>query len=383
MLDGLRVGVRVASELGRLGLGRVLPASDAVPATLDDVDAPWLGGVLGSCFAGARVRAVRTLSEDSGTTARRRVAVEYAPGARPEGAPESVFVKVRPPRLAEELFGRIFELGSTEVAFYRHARPRLEVRAPEVYAARLDRNGSYALVLEDLGAKGVVLKTIADVVTLAEAESVVDALARLHVSFSGGTELHWFRRAGDTRNAAVERFVCQRAHRPTLDRFSELLPASVRAGASAIHAKRPALERYWAEGPLTMIHGDSHVGNAYFVGAQAGFFDWQVAQYHQGVRDLAYFLVLSLDIELRRRHERTLFGRYCEKLIEYGTPRTDVDLEWLFERYRSFSLYAYMGASVTATMSDLQPETVARLGLHRSATAVDDLDALGLLRRLV
>ena len=383
MLDGLRFGVRVASELGRLGFGRLLPASDAVPATLDGVDAPWLGGVLSSRFAGARVRAVRTLSEDSGTTARRRVAVEYAPGARPDGAPESVFVKLRPPRLAQELFGRVFELGSTEVAFYRHARPRLVVRAPEVYAARLDRSGSYALVLEDLGAKEVVLKTIADAVTLAEAESVVDALARLHASFSGATELHWFRVAGDMRNAAVERFVCQRAHRPTLDHFSELLPASVQAGVSAIHEKRHALERYWAEGPLTMIHGDSHVGNIYFVGSEAGFFDWQVAQYHQGVRDLAYFLVLSLDTELRRTHERALFGRYCDKLIESGMQRTDLDREWLFERYRSFSLYAYMGASVTATMSDLQPETVARLGLQRSATAVDDLDALDLLRQLV
>lgn len=382
MLDGLRFGVRVASELGRVGLGRVVRASDAVPVTLDDVDARWLGRVLGSRFPGARVRAVGTLSEDSGTTARRRVAVEYSPGGRPDGAPESVFVKVRPPRLAEELFGRIFELGSTEVAFYRHARPSLEVRAPEVYAACLDRSGSYALVLEDLCAKGVVLKTIADAVTLTEAESVVDTLARLHASFSGANQFHWLRQAGDTRNAAVERFVCQRAHRPTLDRFSELLPESVRVGASAIHAKRAALERFWAEGPLTMIHGDSHVGNAYFVGHETGFFDWQVAQCHQGVRDLAYFIVLSLDIELRRRHERALFDRYCERLIEHGTARTEVDPEWLFERYRSFSLYAYMGASVTATMSDLQPETVARLGLRRAATAVDDLDALALLRRI-
>ena len=153
-------------------------------------------------------------------------------------------------------------------------------------------------------------------------------------------------------------------------------------GASVIHAKRPALERYWAAGPLTMIHGDSHVGNAYFVGREAGFFDWQVTQWHQGVRDLAYFLVLSVDIELRRLHERELFERYCERLIEGGARRSDIDSDWLFERYRSFSLYAYMGASVTATMSELQPEALARLGLRRAATAVDDLDALSILRRL-
>ena len=382
MLDGFRFGFRVATELGRLLLGRVQGNSGVVPRRLDEVDATWLSAVLGARFPGASVNAVRTLSEDSGTTSRRRVAVEYAPGGRPDGAPASVFVKLRPPGLAEELFGRIFDLGPTEVAFYQNARPSLEVRAPELYAARLYRSGAYALVLEDLHGTGAVFKTIADEVSLSEAESVVDALARLHASFWGSAGFPWLRRAGDLRNAAVERFVCRRAHRPTLERFADLLPQSVGMGASVIHAKRPALERYWAAGPLTMIHGDSHVGNAYFVGREVGFFDWQVTQWHQGVRDLAYFLVLSVDIELRRLHERELFERYCERLIEGGARRSDIDSDWLFERYRSFSLYAYMGASVTATMSELQPEALARLGLRRAATAVDDLDALSILRRL-
>jgi len=137
-----------------------------------------------------------------------------------------------------------------------------------------------------------------------------------------------------------------------------------------------------AEGPRTLIHGDSHVGNAYFDEGEAGFFDWQVTQHHQGIRDVAYFLTLSLDTDLQRAHERALFERYWRRLHDSGVSKGDANPDWLWERYRSFSLYTYIGASVTTTMSDLQPEDIARTGLRRAAVAVDDLDALDLLDRI-
>jgi hypothetical protein len=382
MLDAVRFTGRVAGELGRLGLGRLRPGSSRVPLTLAHVDAAWVEDALSERFPGAKVAAVRVLNEDSGTTARRRLAVEYAPGGQPAGAPESVFVKVRPPRLMEQLFGRLFDLGPTEVAFYRDVRPILSIRAPLSYASRVGRQGGYVLLLEDLVADRVTLKTIADPVSQREAETVVDALASLHAAFWGPPRFSWLRTVQRNPNEPIERFVCNLAHRPTLERFSNLLPQTVRAGAKRIHEERRALERYWANGPLTLVHGDSHVGNMYFVRGDAGLFDWQVTQHHQGIRDLAYFTVLSLDTEVRRAHEATLFERYWRRLHDAGVPRAEADPNWLWERYRSFALYAYIGASVTATMSDLQPEHIARLGLSRSATAVDDLGALKLLERI-
>jgi aminoglycoside phosphotransferase (APT) family kinase protein len=284
--------------------------------------------------------------------------------------------------MTEQLFGRIFKLGPTEVAFYRDVRPALPVRAPEAYSTRLGADGTYALLLEDLAASDVTFKTIADSVTLDEAKAVVDALAALHAAFWGERRFPWLRTAADNPNEAIERYVCTLAHRPTIDRFSDLLPERLRRGAERIHANRRALERYWANGPLTLIHGDSHIGNMYFPDGDAGLFDWQVTQHHQGVRDLAYFAVLSLDTEFRRAHEQELLDHYSRRLHDAGVPTSEAGPGWLFERYRSFSLYAYIGASVTATMSDLQPAPIARLGLRRAAVAVDDLDALHLLDRI-
>jgi aminoglycoside phosphotransferase (APT) family kinase protein len=383
MLDALRFAGRLGAELGRIALGRLVPGADAVPRTVEDVDARWIARALSGRFPEASVAGVRTLSEDRGTTARRRVAVEYTRGDAASGAPASVFVKVRPPRLTEQLFGRLFNLGATEVSFYRDARPVLPIRAPDCYAAQLGKGGEFAIMLEDLDRDGVELATIADEVSLSRAEAVVDALAALHATFWGEPRFAWLRTGAANPNSAVERFICARAHRPTLARFSHLLPERLRERAHRIHAERRALERYWADAPSTLVHGDAHVGNMFFEHGEAGLFDWQVTQHHQGIRDVAYFMVLSLETELRRVHERDLIRHYQERLLSLGVPTIEASFDRLWEHYRSFSLYAYIATSVTATMSDLQPAHIAELGLRRAAVAVDDLDALHLLDRIV
>jgi hypothetical protein len=313
------------------------------------------------------------------------IGLVYAPGARPAGAPDSIFVKFRPPGLTERLFGNILALGPNEVGFYRDIAGDVPVRAPECYCAR-DGAGEFVLVLEDLASKGAQFRTIADPISLDEAKAVVAALARLHASFREPPRLAvrfpWLRSPDHNPNAAIERFLCASAHRPTLARFPHLLPESLRRGAHQIHKKRKALERYWADGPLTLIHGYPHLGNLYFVDAEPGFFDWQVLQRHQGIRDVAYFSVLSLDTEVRRAHERELVRLYQETLRDGGVPNHDLDRDKAWEHYRSFSMYAYLGTSVTTSMSDLQPRHIAELGLKRAATAVDDLDALALLEAL-
>ena len=385
VLDALRFTGRVLGELGRMAWSSVSAGTDGIPRSVGAINVAWINDVLSEHFPGASVADMEILGGDSGTTERCRIGLVYAPGARPAGAPDSIFVKLRPPGLTERLFGNILALGPNEVGFYRDIASDVPVRAPECYCAR-DGGGEFVLVLEDLASKGAQFRTIADPISLDEAKAVVAALARLHASFWEPPRLAvrfpWLRSPDHNPNAAVERFLCASAHRPTLARFPHLLPESLRRGAHQIHKKRKALERYWADGPLTLIHGDPHLGNLYFVDAEPGFFDWQVLQRHQGIRDVAYFSVLSLDTETRRAHERDLVRLYQETLRDGGVPNHDLDRDKAWEHYRSFSLYAYLGTSVTTSMSDLQPRHIAELGLKRAATAVDDLDALALLEAL-
>ena len=385
VLDALRFTGRVVRELGGMAWSSVSAGTDGIPRSIEAINLAWINHTLSERFPGASVTSMETLGGDSGTTERCRIGLDYAPGARPAGAPDSIFVKFRPPGLTERLFGNILALGPNEVGFYRDIAGDLPVRAPECYCAR-DGGGEFVLLLEDLASKGAEFRTIADPISLDEAKAVVAALARLHASFWEPPRLAirfpWLRSPDRNPNAAIERFLCASAHRPTLARFSHLLPESLRRGAHQIHKKRKALERYWVDGPLTLIHGDPHLGNLYFVDGEPGFFDWQVLQRHQGIRDLAYFVVLSLETEVRRAHERDLVHLYQDTLRDCGVSDEDIDPEQAWEHYRSFSLYAYLGTSVTTSMSDLQPKHIAELGLKRAATAVDDLDALALLEML-
>ena len=387
--DALRFTVRIVGELGRMAWSSVSAVSagpEGIPRSIEAIDLAWISEALSERFPGVSVANIDILSGDSGTTERRRVGLVYAQDGRPAGAPESIFVKFRPPGLTERLFGNILALGANEVGFYRDIAVDVPIRTPECYCARDSGDGEFVLVLEDLASKGAEFRTIADPISLDEAKAVVVALARLHAAFweppRVTVRFPWLRSPDRNPNAAIERFLCASAHRPTLSRFSHLLPSSVRRGAREIHKKRKALEHYWSDGPLTLIHGDPHLGNLYFIDGEPGFFDWQVLQRHQGIRDLAYFVVLSLETEVRRAHERDLVGLYRETLGDRGVSNEDLDPDKAWERYRSFSLYAYLGTSVTTAMSDLQPKHIAELGLQRAATAVDDLDALALLEAL-
>jgi hypothetical protein len=384
--DALRFTVRIVGELGRMAWSSVSAGPEGIPRSIEAIDLAWISEALSERFPGVSVANIDILGGDSGTTERRRVGLVYAQDGRQAGAPESIFVKFRPPGLTERLFGNILALGRNEVGFYRDIAVDVPIRTPECYCARDSGDGEFVLVLEDLASKGAEFRTIADPISLDEAKAVVVALARLHAAFweppRVTVRFPWLRSPDRNPNAAIERFLCASAHRPTLSRFSHLLPSSVRRGAREIHKKRKALEHYWADGPLTLIHGDPHLGNLYFVDGEPGFFDWQVLQRHQGIRDLAYFVVLSLDTEVRRTHERDLVRLYRETLRDRGVSNEDLDPDKAWERYRSFSLYAYLGTSVTTAMSDLQPKHIAELGLKRAATAVDDLDALALLEAL-
>jgi hypothetical protein len=99
------------------------------------------------------------------------------------------------------------------------------------------------------------------------------------------------------------------------------------------------------------------------------------------LRDVSYFLVNSVDTDLRRRHERELLAHYLDVLRAHGVASVDADAAW--EEYRLFALYTWIAISVTAAAPGLQPPAVVRRACQRSGTALDDLASLDALDALV
>ena len=138
------------------------------------------------------------------------------------------------------------------------------------------------------------------------------------------------------------------------------------------------LSEKWAEGPRTLLHGDAHLGNMYFQDGEAGLLDWQVNQYGQGMRDIAYFMINSMGEDLRLAHQEDLVGHYLATLGEQGIV-LDFDTAW--RQYRLQSVYAWVAGVVTAP-SRFQGPAVVEAGLRRACNAILDLDAVALIREL-
>ncbi len=382
--DALITAGRLLRESWWLARDRVSRSGTSlhVPARAAAVGPQWLTHVLQPRFPGVRVRAVEPLGRDVGTTDRLRLGVTYGSAGDGEQPPASVFVKLAPADFKTRLFVNLMRLGATEVRFYREVAEQLPIEIPRMFHARIDgRAQRFALVFEDLGVRGARFMTVAEKMTLEEARRVVSALARFHARFWDSAQLSsdlaWMKAHNHNPNYRVERFISGAALGPAARRFSELVPPALRAAIPRLIAERDQLEDAWAQRPLTLIHGDAHVGNLYFLPDAVGFLDWQVVQHGQGMRDVSYFLINSVPTDLRRAHERELIGHYLSALAEHGVAAADFDAAW--EQYRLHALYAWIAVAVTAAATTLQTAAIVRAGLARSSTAVMDLRSLATL----
>jgi hypothetical protein len=360
----------VVGHLGResLRLGRDALSRD-LPRRIGDVSADDIGRWLG-----VPVSRIRRLDGTSGTTDRARLALEGT------GAPASVFLKVPAAKAGIRLFGYLAGLGENEVRFYRDVRPTLDLEAPTLLGSAFDpRTKRFALVLDDLVAAGATFSDARSSLDPVQTGDVLADLARLHGRFWRSPDLTsrlgWvFANRDDPLLPAITWALRRMA--PRIVRTS---PDLVPAGGRAVLDAYPEVVRRLDEGDHTVLHGDPHPGNCYFLDGRAGLLDWQVLRRGNPMRDVAYHVILALDPATRREVERDLLDRYRTELAAQGGPQLTADDAW--ETYRRMAAGPYVAAAFTFGLGGLQGVDIARSGLERAAAAVSDLGtakALGL-----
>jgi len=379
-LDAVRSAGRLAAAMAATTGDGLRARMAGLPLTAQDVSPGWLARVLDDRYPGIRIADCELLDDHAGTTARARLALEYA-GARPADAPDSVFLKITPAARLQRLFLAATGIGRSEVRFYRHVRPDLPVRAPRVHGiATVGPDRQFVLVLEDLAASGARLAAVGDRADADDAARVLDAMASLHASlwesdrFRG--DLAWVPcRESRRRDMAWERFITGQMVGLARRRFEPSLGAPlVRAADTVVH-HRDRLEQLWAEGPRTLVHGDAHLGNLFFLDGEVGFLDWQVCARAPGMRDVSYLLCNSLASELRERHERELIAGYLAGLRGRGVPAPAFEAAW--RQHRLFALYTFIAAAFTAAAGEgLQARPIAEAGLRRATRAVESLESV-------
>jgi Ser/Thr protein kinase RdoA (MazF antagonist) len=202
-----------------------------------------------------------------------------------------------------------------EVRFYRDVARIVECPVPHVYFSDYDaaRNCS-SILMEDLGP--MTSTTEADV---AESQVAMRAMARLHARLWHHPILAepWLQPAANTDldvgwliDNAIEsasRIGFGNAH---LTRGMRILKP---LAAFATSIRPPPTQAH------SLCHGDLHRNNVQLRPAgQLVIFDWQLVECGNPLRDVSYWMVISLTTEQRRAQQKQLLRLYHQTLLEEG-----------------------------------------------------------------
>lgn len=351
---------------------------EPVAKRAEDITPEWLTQALqsaGHAYTVTGIRAHVIGTGQMGSTY--RLELEYAgnPG------PPSLVAKLAS---LDESTRRLVSAGyAAEVGFYLHLAPRLEVKTPKCwYGAIADGNAEFTLLLDDLApaAPGVQ----ANGCTIAQASQAVENLLGLHVPLWNDPTLKelTFLMQPNESMAALMGDVTMVATDGFVHRYADAL-GSENIGALRSTAEAIATWQLARLSPFTAIHGDYRLDNLLFSPSDDGVVavDWQTAALGPPMRDVAYFLGTSLEIENRRAHEQRLVGDYHAALVRRGVTEYEADRCW--EDYRLGQLQGpmitVMGCMyATGTRTDKSDSMFLAMA-RRSCAAVRDLHSLEVL----
>lgn len=330
-------------------------------------------------------------SEQASTSGRLALDLRYA-GAEADKLPARAICKIaQTVSSAEALY-------ANEVRFYRQLQPELassafsgpglEIETPLCVGGDYDAaSGTYALVLEDLGQRGVTFPSVRTSLTLPQLRNMLAMLARLHGHYWQSPRF-----AGDL--SWVESHVAGDLH--TLFHSPDGTPGHIAHLVETIQFKREMVQRlgmsvdelfdsfkkvqhHQARLPQTLLHGDTHIGNTYLLpGDKMGLLDWQLSVRGYCMHDVSYIIATALPVEMRRKHERELLAFYRECLVEAGVREAPSAEELWLEYRRAMVWNVYIGW-LTTDITNYGWE-ICVLAHLRVMTAFEDMETAKLLR---
>jgi hypothetical protein len=295
--------------------------------------------------------------------------------------PPTVFVKRN-----LERFSFPTEMYANEVRIYRDVLPGSGLEAPAVFALETapDDDACFVIVMEDLSERpGARLGHVLEPVTPDDVDGLLETLSRLHAT--------WWDSPGLSR---LLPWAKEPRRDPAMTFWSEVGPRLTRNHLQRGHRAHLVDQRRWnpdllfeafrrmveacSGGPLTLLHGDVHAGNVYYVkGGPGGLLDWQLSLRGNWALDVTYLLTTALTPADREANEQALLAGYLGRLRARGIAPPSDDEAWL--RYRQHALYGVMMWLITP--QGVHTDEAQGEFLRRCLAAADDLGTLDALRK--
>lgn len=387
----LTLGGRVARALTRIAADRTQEwRGAALPRTPEQIARPEIvSGLLAAHGDGTLPRVARValpgVRFESSNCQNFLIEVEWKDPTDREGAPlpESLYVKLPCAELGTRAFANAVGFWAVECAFARRVARQVPIRVPCVFAVA-ERGARFVLLLENLheqpGTRLFTNRDMAAGTTVERARLCLETFAELHAAWWGVGEAHrealfptalhtYLGPGGRALTRALNSAAIAPAHRAAPDLFTERHAALCRLAIS----KWDALVDAWYAGPLTLIHGDSHLANCFEYLHEGvprmGMIDFQGMQWCHGMRDVQYFLINSLEPEVLAAHEGELIQGYVDALGRRGVA---LGVKEAWERYRVYSFQTLMVAVVSLGLGSLtERDATLRTVLARGVAAVD------------
>jgi hypothetical protein len=309
-----------------------------------------------------------------------RLKLSYAAGV--DANPRQLIAKMAaPPGSARDL---LQEFGGYEREgfFYMTLAEKCGLPAPRCYFAGYDSSsGNLALLLEDM-APAKVGDQVAGA-TLADAELCVTEMAKFHARWWNDSWLldqPWLRPARTLSERLPQLYqqgleplrTNMQGRYPRVLRLVERMGPLVPLLASMVREEFPPK-------PFTLVHGDFRLDNLFLPSPEDSrlvVIDWQGAAVGSPGNELAYWLILSVPVDVRRAHEEALLKRYHSVLVENGVE--DYSFRSLRRDYANGILIQLAGLPVLSANLDFSSgrgEELAAAALERLDAAAVDLKA--------
>ncbi len=317
----------------------------AIPASLADITPEWLTGALreGGALKSGRVVAFdrEPIAAGVGLLGElQRLSLSYE-GANAD-APATLIAKA--PTQDPGGRGLAMMLGFYEVEerFYRELAAGAPVCTPRCYYGAGDpETVRFVLLLEDLGTLRLGDQLAG--MTVDEARIAMEEFARFHARFwdgPDGKQYGWVPGFDHPRFVALE-MAYPGASQAYLERFGHRLGQAERDLVAGFGGQFLELARSMQSERMTIAHGDARMDN-FFFGSTDGsapmtIIDWQILAHAPGTYDIGYMLSQSLDVDLRRAHEKELVRAYHDALVANGVEGYPWERCW--EDYRKVALY--------------------------------------------
>ena len=361
-LADVRLGI--ARPEGYVKLGTRLPFR--VPRTLADLSTSWLTKALRFrkyLPDDASVEAVETkpIGEGGGVMGDIGIVMMTLSANAPESCPRRMVAKFSPqgkaplPRI---VMRAIFK---SESHFYNDFSVRdAGLSRPECYFALYDARRAkptFCMLVEDM-MPAVGFTRIKSTDELERCQQAVCALARLHARWwehPKKAPLDWLVHPTQDLGGLLLRAMLRATHTgmASLSRIYADVYAPIAAWMPQLRRYHQYIQRELFKPPLTMCHGDAHIENVFYHPRFAGgcaFIDFGNMMFGPGVSDVAFFMVHSLDVDVRRNVEEATVRAYHAALIANGVDEAAFPWERCWRDYR-FNLWRALLAVMTIAPS--------------------------------